>query len=259
MSLDVRGLAYAYGRHQVLTDIAFSLPPAALTCVLGVNGSGKSTLLKTINRILRPAAGTVLVDGTDIARCGRRELARRMGYMPQQTRGIRTTVYDAVMLGRRAHIGWDLCATDHEIVRRVMRTIHLEHLALRHTDTLSGGELQKVAIARALAQEPRVLLLDEPLNHLDVVNQLEVIRLIHRATLELEIVSVMVTHDLNSALRWGDRFILLKNGAVHAYGDRSIITPAAVREVFHLEVVIDEVAGMPVVVPLDTVAPAAGA
>jgi iron complex transport system ATP-binding protein len=258
MSLDVNGLAYAYGRHQVLHNIAFSLPPAALTCVLGINGSGKSTLLKTINRILGPAAGTVLVDGTDVARLGRNELARRMGYMPQQTKGIRTTVYDAVLLGRRAHIGWNLCATDHEIVHRVMHTIHLEHLAMRHTDTLSGGELQKVAIARALAQEPRVLLLDEPLNHLDLVNQLEVIRLIHRAAGEMEIVAVMVTHDLNSALRWGDRFILLKNGTVHAYGERSIITPAVIREVFRLEAVIAEIAGVPVVVPIDTAAPEPG-
>jgi ABC-type sulfate/molybdate transport systems ATPase subunit len=121
---------------------------------------------------------------------------------------------------------------------------------MRPTTEISGGELQKVILARALAQEPKVLLLDEPINHLDPVNQIEVMSLLHAVTKDLNIASLLVTHDLNSALRFADRFILLKDGVIYAHGGREIITPAAIRDVFSIDAIIEEVAGIPVVIPL---------
>jgi iron complex transport system ATP-binding protein len=178
-----------------------------------------------------------------------RELATYFGYMPQRQEAAHCTVFEAVLLGRKARDGGWTDARDVEKVEEILRMVHLEDLAMRPAVELSGGELQKVIVARALAQEPKVLLLDEPINHLDPVNQIEVMSLLHGATRDLGITSLVVTHNVNNALRFADRFILLKHGTVLAVGGREVITPQMIREVFRIDVVVGEVAGVMVMVP----------
>jgi iron complex transport system ATP-binding protein len=139
---------------------------------------------------------------------------------------------------------------DHDAVADVLRRIGMEDFAMRSTDELSGGELQKVVLGRALAQGPRVMLLDEPISHLDPVNQIEVMSLLHEATRNLEMVSLLVTHDLNQALRFADRFVMLRSGGIFAAGGRDVITPGSIREVYGIETTVEEVKGTAVIVPI---------
>lgn len=249
MILRIDDLYFAYRGADVLRGLTFEVPSGCLATILGENGSGKTTLLKTINRLLTPTSGMVLIDGAAVASMSGREIARRFGYMPQRQEAAYCTVFEAVLLGRKGCSGGRASAEDVEKIDNILQLVHLENLAMRPATELSGGELQKVILARALAQEPKVLLLDEPINHLDPVNQIEVMSLLHAITRDLGITSLVVTHNLNNALQFADRFILLKDGVVLAAGGREVITPATVRETFRIDVVIEEVAGVPVVVP----------
>ena len=250
MMLRVSNLSFAYGSQPVLRDIGFSLAPGTLAVILGTNGSGKSTLLKNINRLLKPCNGVVTVDGIDVATMNRHEIARQMGYMPQKSNGVQCSVFEAVLLGRKARLRWDVSRDDLQAVESILDMIGLERLAMRQTTELSGGELQKVVIARALAQEPKVLLLDEPINHLDMCSQLEVMKLLQTITETLSLVSLVVTHDLNSALRFAHQFILLQDGSIFAAGGQEVMTAEVIKSVFHVDAVVDKVADVPVVVPL---------
>jgi len=251
MSLRIENLHFAYGRLPVLEEVTCDCVSGQLVAVLGRNGSGKTTLLKTVNRILKPDRGCVRIDGEDVAHMTRRRIARRVGYMPQTQQAVGCTVFEAVLLGRTARRAGEPDAADLRKVEEILGLVRIEHLAMRSTRELSGGELQKVVLARALAQEPQVLLLDEPISHLDPVNQLEVMRLLHEITRTMRIASLLVTHDLNSALRFADGFVLLKDGRVTAQGDKSVLTPATVKAVYGIDAVIAEVDGIPVLVPVD--------
>jgi len=249
MTLEIRDLHFSYRDKDILSDLAFEIPSGCLAAILGENGSGKTTLLKTINRLLRPKMGTVLIDGAAVEAMSGRETARHFGYMAQRQEPAHCTVFDAVLLGRKARDGGWTGERDVERIEEILQLVHLESLAMRPTVELSGGELQKVVLARALAQEPKVLLLDEPINHLDPVNQIEVMSLLHAITRDLGIASLVVTHNLNNALRFADHFILLKGGRLLASGGRDIITPKTIRQAFHIDVIIGEVGGVTVVVP----------
>ncbi|MBS3734905.1 MAG: ABC transporter ATP-binding protein [Phycisphaerae bacterium] len=249
MTLTIRDLHFAYAGDDILRGVTFDIPTGCLAAILGENGSGKTTLLKTINRLLRPRIGTVLIDDDAVDDMSGRQIARRVGYMPQRQEAAHCTVFDAVLLGRKARDGGRTRDADVEKVEEVLRLVHLGPLAMRPTCELSGGELQKVILARALAQEPKVLLLDEPINHLDPVNQIEVMSLLHAVTRDLGIASLVVTHNLNNALRFADRFILLRQGRLLAAGGREIITPETIRDAFHIDATIGRVGGATVVVP----------
>ncbi len=249
MILRIDELHFSYHGADALRGVTFEVPSDCLAAILGENGSGKTTLLKTINRLLTPRSGTVLIDGEAVAALSGREVARRFGYMPQRQDAVHCTVFEAVLLGRKGCSGGRASTEDVEKIEDILRLVHLENLAMRPATELSGGELQKVILARALAQEPKVLLLDEPINHLDPVNQIEVMSLLHAITRDLGITSLVVTHNLNNALQFADRFILLKDGVVLAAGGREVITRDTIRNVFRIDVVIEEVAGVPVVVP----------
>ncbi|CAK8715036.1 MAG: iron complex transport system ATP-binding protein [Candidatus Electronema aureum] len=248
--LALDNLSFAFNGRAILNKVSFRLASGEMAALLGVNGSGKSTLLKTINGILKPKEGAVLVEGVALHGLSGREIAKRIGYMPQKSSGTACTVFDAVLLGRKPH--FDRSVTPHDLaaVERVLKRLGLEKLALRETAELSGGELQKVVIARALVQEPKVLLLDEPVNHLDIRNQLETMSILREITREMNLLTITVLHDLTIALRYVDRFVLLKDGALHACGDRRVMTPEAIREVFGMHAVIREIDGIPVVLPL---------
>ncbi|MBN1774267.1 MAG: ABC transporter ATP-binding protein [Deltaproteobacteria bacterium] len=249
MTLRVHDLRFAYRGDDILRGMSFEVPPGCLAAILGENGSGKTTLLRNLNRLLRPRTGTVLIDGAAVAAMSSREIARHFGYMPQRQEAAHCTLFEAVLLGRKARDGGWTRRKDVEKVEEILRLVRLEHLAMRSAAELSGGELQKVMLARALAQEPKVLLLDEPINHLDPVNQIEVMSLLHAVTRELQVTSLVVTHNLDNALRFADRFLLLKQGRLLAAGGKEILTPETIREAFRIDAVIGEVGGATVVVP----------
>ena len=252
MSIRAQNISFAYPKTEVLKDISFALQPGTLGVIMGTNGSGKSTLLKTINRLIEPQNGTIFINGDDYRKLARREIAQRCGYMPQKSAAVHCTVFEAVLLGRQA-LNPERCDVEKGLqqVDEILKLIHLDQLSDRFTNELSGGELQRVVIARALVRKPNILLLDEPTNHLDLSNQLEVMSLLKNITHQLNLTTLVVTHDLNSALRFADSFMLLKKGGLHTSGPKNVITAKIIEEVFSLKSVIAEVAGFPVVVPLE--------
>lgn len=250
MRLEVRNLRYGYTpERQVVQGVSFSVRAGECVAVLGTNGVGKTTMLKCINRILRPQAGEVLVDGQPVHRLSGRELAQRIGYVPQACEFADGSVFDAVLLGRKPFLQWDVTKRDLEIVQDVLRRMDLEECAHREVNALSGGERQKVSIARALAQQAPVLLFDEPTSSLDLRNQLEVLDMTKQVVRQQGLAAVVILHDLNLALRFADRFLVMKEGTVRAFGGREVVDPGMIREVYGVQAQVLEVNGRPVVVP----------
>ena len=247
--LTVEHLSFAYpcGR-QILEDISFAVERGSFLAILGNNGAGKSTLLKCLDRILRPRAGTVSLDGTALPARSPGELARRAAFVAQEAAASPLTVYDTLLLGRKPYLRWGVADRDRQVVDTVLRRLGLEGLAARELDRLSGGERQKVLLGRALVQQPDLLLLDEPTSNLDLRNQYEVLDLVRRVCREEQLTAVAVLHDLNLALRFCDRFLLLHGGTVYAAGDRSVITAESLRAVYGVEALVTQAAGEPTVV-----------
>jgi iron complex transport system ATP-binding protein len=234
----------------VLKEVTFELPRGEILAVLGINGAGKSTLLKCINGILPPSGGSVLVDGADVLTLSGDAVARRVGYVPQRFSEHQVTVFDAVLLGRKPHIKWTATEKDMLVVERLLKSMGLEKHALRPISTLSGGEAQKVIIARALAQEPRVLLLDEPTSSLDLRNQLEVMDLVSAVVRSAGVSVIVAIHDLNLALRFADRFLLLKDGSIHTTGPQEALTAEVIEQVYGVYSIMRIVEGFPVIIPV---------
>jgi iron complex transport system ATP-binding protein len=251
MILQVAGISFAYNHRPILERVTFELHRGQILGVLGVNGAGKSTLLKCLDRILAPKAGVIMLDGRDMKIMTRNHIATRMGYVPQHHSNESLTVFDAVLLGRKPYITWSPSSRDLSVVEKVLRRLNIDHLALRPTGQLSGGEIQKVVIARALAQEPDILLLDEPTSNLDLKNQLQVIKMITDAVRETHISAVVALHDVNLALRFVDHFLMLKEGEVHALAARDAITPRDIEEVYGLKVILTRVEDYRVVIPIN--------
>ena len=249
MMLTVEGVTFGYRSAPVLQDVSFTVQPGEFLAVLGNNGAGKSTLLRCITRIVRPQTGTVLLGEDDVHLMSGTERARRIGHVPQRAEASHMTVYDTVLVGRTPHITWSASHRDHHVVEDVLAELGLEHLAMRPIDELSGGELQKIVIARALAQEPRLLLLDEPTSSLDLRNQLDVLDTVKRVTSAQGVAVIAVMHDLNLALRFADAFLLLSDGRVHACGGPEVVTPESIAEVYGVPVALAEVDGVRVIVP----------
>ncbi|NCC24936.1 MAG: ABC transporter ATP-binding protein [Deltaproteobacteria bacterium] len=250
MILQIAELEFAYNGHPVLRDVRLEVRAGELLAILGPNGVGKTTLLKCINAIHRPRGGVVRVDGQDILRLAPAEISRSVGYVAQRCEPARLTVFDAVLMGRKPHIRWKPSEKDLSIVDAAIRRLHLKALLLRHIDTLSGGELQKVAIARALVQEPRLLLLDEPTSSLDLKNQMDILTLVRRVVDEHAIAAVMTMHDLNTALRFAHKFLFLKDGKIFSTGLSRDISADMVGQVYGLPVEIHLINGHPTVTPI---------
>lgn len=250
MRLEVRNLRYGYTpEREVVKGVSFSVRAGECVAVLGTNGVGKTTMLKCINRIIRPQAGEVLVDGLPVHRLSGRELAQRIGYVPQACEFADSSVFDAVLLGRKPFLRWDVTKRDLEIVQEVLELLGLEEYAHREVNALSGGERQKVSIARALAQQAPVLLFDEPTSSLDLRNQLEVLDMTKQVVRQQGLAAVVILHDLNLALRFADQFLVMKEGTVRAFGGREVVDPEMIREVYGVQAQMLEVNGRPVVVP----------
>ena len=250
MTLNVHGIEFKYTSLPTLKDVSFGLNGGEFMAILGNNGAGKSTLLKCINRILKPRKGVVYLGEDRVSALTRMQVAQRIGYVAQRNEAGRFTVFDAVLLGRKPYIKWDVGQEDIEIVDDVLKRMGLNHLVLRYLDELSGGELQKVVIARALVQEPDVMLLDEPTNNLDLKNQIEVLKIVKETVADRDIAAVVVMHDINLALRFADKFLLLKDGIVHGCGGLEVITEENIEEVYGLPVRMEKINDLPVVVPV---------
>lgn len=249
MILSVQDLCIGYDKCLVLENLDFCVEPGEMLTILGPNGVGKTTLLKCVNRILNPASGVVMVEDADVFKMSALEIARRLGYVAQKSEAGRMTAFDAILLGRKPYLRWKVSPRDLRIVDAAIKRMGLEHLALRHIDQMSGGELQKVCIARSLVQEPTVMLLDEPTSSLDLKNQLEIMRTIRFVVKEHNIAAVMTMHDLNMAFRFTDKFIFLKGGKVFHHGHNAELDPAMVQEVYGVDVDIINHAGQLVVIP----------
>lgn len=248
--LRVRDLRVGYrGGELVLNDLGFSLGCGQILSILGPNGVGKTTLLRCLNAMIRPWAGVVQVEEMDVFRRSRADIAKKLGYVAQRSEAGRMTVFDAVLLGRKPHLRWRVSPEDLTKVDAILNRLGLAHLALRHVNEMSGGEWQKVCIARALVQEPRVLLLDEPTSSLDLKNQLDILDTIRRAIQEHEIIAVMTMHDLNLAFRFTDRFLFLKGGRIFAQGVPEEVTAEMVAAVYGVHVDILKYNGQVLVVP----------
>ncbi|MGK5628273.1 ABC transporter ATP-binding protein [Streptomyces sp. URMC 123] len=249
------GLTLAYERRTIAEDLSVAIPDRSFTVIVGPNACGKSTLLRALSRMLKPAAGRVLLDGQDIASLPAKRLARTLGLLPQTSiapDGI--TVADLVSRGRYPHQGllrqWS--EEDERVVRESMADTGVAQLADRYVDELSGGQRQRVWIAMALAQRTPLLLLDEPTTYLDIAHQIEVLDLCARLHEEQGRTLVAVLHDLNHAARYATHLIAMRDGRVVAEGAPSeIVTAELVEEVFRLpcRVIDDPETGTPLVVP----------
>ena len=249
MMLSGQDLCMGYDQGLVLRDLNFQVSPGETLGILGPNGSGKTTLLRCINSILKPSQGAVLVQGRNVLGLKGDEIAKKLGYVAQKAEIGRMTAFDAILLGRRPYLGWRVTPRDLRIVNAAIKRMGLEHLSLRHLDQMSGGELQKVCIARALVQEPLVMLLDEPTSSLDLKNQMEILDTIGYVVAEHQLAAVMTMHDLSLALRFADKFLLLREGRIYHHGKKSEISPDMVQEVYGVKVDILEHQGHLVVVP----------
>ena len=249
MSLSVEGLAFSYNGRRILDDISFTLSRGELLAVVGVNGAGKTTLLKCLGGILRPERGKVFIDGRETSGMDRTERARRIAYVPQRYTDADITVFDAVLLGRRPHMGWSLAEEDLRITEDVLQALGLDSMALRPLSTLSGGEIQKVVIGRSLAQEPDLLLLDEPTSNLDLKAQMEIMSILTRVAQQSGLSTIAVMHDINTALRFADRFLMVKEGRIHSLTPRASISEDVLCQVFGVDVLMGIVEGYHVVVP----------
>lgn len=242
--LSVENLSYHYKNGpQVLKGLNFSVDDGQFMAILGNNGAGKSTMLKCFNKILTPDSGKVIMDGEDVLKLSGRQIAQRMAFVAQSVPGTQMTVHDIVMLGRRPYMQWSFTEQDHEIVHMAMDELGISHLRGRFLSTLSGGEKQKVMLARALAQQPKILLLDEPTSALDIQNQYMVLQMIRDICRQQGITAIVVIHDLNLALRFCSRFLLLSGGQVYRFGGKEIIDRQALKDVYNVDAEVVDVHG----------------
>jgi len=252
MILSVEKLSFRYPDVPVLHGISFELKSGDFLSLLGPNGSGKSTLLRLLDRILLPQNGAISLDGRPLNAFSRRELARRIAYVPQDTLWVFPyTVFEVVLMGRSPYVGRAGFENAHDldIAHEAMQLTDITHLAEKPITAISGGERQRVLIARALSQQPQILLLDEPNAHLDISHQIEIFHILKEQNEKLNLTIVSVSHDLNLAASFSRRAMLLsnagKNGAsIFALGEpRDVLTRSTIEQVYKTPVLVDEMPG----------------
>ncbi|MEU4924246.1 ABC transporter ATP-binding protein [Streptomyces parvus] len=253
--LAARGITVGYGDRTVIDQLDVAIPPGVITTIIGPNGCGKSTLLRTLTRLLKPTGGTVVLDGEDIGTLRTKDVAKKLGLLPQAPvapEGL--TVADLVARGRHPHQSWlrQWSSDDADVVRRALAMTGVADLADRTVDSLSGGQRQRVWISMTLAQGTDLLLLDEPTTYLDLAHAIDVLDLVDDLH-ESGCTVVMVLHDLNLATRYSDNLVVMRGGAVLAQGHpRDVITAELLHEAFGLraKVIDDPVGDRPLIVPI---------
>ena len=246
MIFEVKNLDFRFGRNQILKDISFQVPEGSVVSLVGPNGSGKTTLLRCIIGALHSPNGQILVDDQPVKDIQPRDVSKLIGYVPQaEGNGFPFTVFDAVLLGRKPYISWNPSQRDLDMVSETLVTLGLEQFALREMNELSGGEKQKVYIARAIANEPQLLVLDEPTSSLDLRHQVEVLDLIGELSEKKQISVIMAMHDLNLATMYSDRLVMLKNGQLMGDGPPSeLLTVDKIKSLYGVDVSVSHENGM---------------
>ena len=238
--LAAEGIACAYADRTVLRDFSLVAEPGTVTALLGPNGAGKSTALRALARLLRPRQGAVTLDGRDVWQLPQRAFVRQVAFVPQtEANAWPMTVEQVVLLGRAPHRGWLLpySGEDRAALRTALRQVDLEDLSGRNLDSLSGGERRRALLARALAQDAQVLLLDEPGAHLDLRHQMELFELLARLARERRAAVVLSLHDLNLASLFADRAVLLNEGRILAQGPtQDVLIPGLLHQTFGITV-----------------------
>jgi iron complex transport system ATP-binding protein len=237
MKLRIENLEFSYPSVPVLKDICMELHSGTIVSIVGRNGAGKSTLLKCMIRILQSYKGIILLDGQSIESMKNKEIARKMAYLPQTgEHDFPVTVFDMVLMGRYPYIAWSLDEHDKDYVWQILEMMGLQELAIRDFRHISGGQQQQVLIARALAQQADVFLLDEPTSNLDIRHQLEVMEVIKKLVKENNILTVISIHDLNLAARYADWVIMINQGIIHTAGEpNKVLTAENIQQVYGVE------------------------
>lgn len=245
--IEIKDISFSYGHTPVLSRISFLAQAGECIGILGNNGAGKSTLITCINRIHAPDSGEVLIDGKPVSQMTRGELAKSIAYVAQKSDMTHITVFDCVLLGRKPYIKWAVSDQDIRICSETIKQLGLQQLALRNLDELSGGEQQKVMLARALVQQPKLLLLDEPTSNLDPKNQYEMLELVQKIAREQKITVLIVIHDLNLALRCCDKFYFMKDGCGYRFGDIESVDSETIQNVYGVSAEVLEISGRKIV------------
>jgi iron complex transport system ATP-binding protein len=242
MILEVAGIACAYDGTDVLSDVTLRLSPGDFVAVAGPNGSGKSTLIRALSRVLRPRLGSALLDGGDLYALPARQSAQAIAVLPQETTvEFEFSCEEVVLMGRAPHLGRFETETerDRSVVREAMERTSTWELRKRAILELSGGERQRVLLARAFAQEPKILLLDEPTAHLDLSFQVQILRLVRSLRDDKKTAVLASLHDLNLAAAYADRIILLSKGSIAAAGTpKDVLVESVLRPIFGSEVTV---------------------
>jgi len=241
--LKVDNLHFRYSKHgnPVLNGACLQLKQGEIGILLGKNGSGKTTLFKNILGIEKPESGSMQFDGENLLKMNRRERARRIAYVPQDIHFGALSVFDSILMGRVSYFGLKASLDDYLAVEKIIGDMGLQSFAHRNVDELSGGERQKIAIARAMAQEPKLMVFDEPTGNLDIANEQLIIEEAKKLARQKNISILSSLHDLNQALYFGDKFFFLKNGVVKYAGGKEIVTETAIRDIFDIDVRIVEI------------------
>jgi iron complex transport system ATP-binding protein len=241
-TLETDQISLSYGKEMIINDLSFRIPQGKITVLIGSNGSGKSTLLRSLARLLKPAKGTVLLDGYDIAKLSTKDVAKRLAILPQgPTTPEGLTVFELVRQGRYPHQNWlkQWSREDENIVRKALQSANLSDYADRSVDALSGGQRQRAWIAMTLAQGTETILLDEPTTYLDMAHQVDILDLLFELNETEQRTIVMVLHDLNLACRYAHHIVAIKNRTIYSEGTpETVINEKLVKDVFGMECAI---------------------
>ena len=238
--LKITDLRFRYSKNgnPVLKGASLELKQGEVGILLGKNGSGKTTLFKNILGIEKPAGGSICFGGKDLLKMTRRERARQIAYVPQHIHFGDLTVFDSVLMGRVSYFGMKANREDYDVVEKILTDMQLLEFANRSAEALSGGEKQKIAIARAMAQEPKLMVFDEPTGNLDIANEQLIIAEAKRLARQNNVGVLSSLHDLNQALTFGDKFFFMKDGVVKYAGGKEIVTEEVIRDIFDIDVKI---------------------
>jgi len=255
MIIDIQGLKFAYTSVPVLDEVTVTIEGPKFVSILGPNGVGKSTLIHCINKILQPTGGTVMIDGESVTDITVKEMAKIVGYVPYSANdSFPLSVVDTVLMGRHPHSTRKSLDSDLNVVYEVLDKLGILDLAMRPFNELSAGQHQKVMLARGLAQETRILLLDEPTSNLDVRHQLDVAKMLKALSREKDILVIMICHDINIAAKYSDEIILLSGGTIYSTGvPKEVITEKSLREVYGVKSVVIDDDGSPHVILKDSI------
>ncbi len=247
--LKIESLHFSYGRNlePVLKDLSLELGAGEIGILLGRNGAGKTTLFQNILGIEKPQKGRILFDGQDLGTLSHTERARLVAYVPQHIHFGALTVYDSVLMGRISNFGFRAGKEDREAVWEILEEMHLQDFAARNAENLSGGEKQKVAIARALAQAPRLMVFDEPTGNLDMENEELIIEEARKLAREKSIAILSSLHDLNQAMYFGNKFFFMKDGTIKYAGDENTFSSEVIKDIFNINARIIELDGKKIV------------